>query len=119
MVYDTGLAKLVLFGGATGVGKSPQFAVNGVSYMSPPTVSSHTWTFNGTTWSQLSPSTFPSARSAGAASYDQQTGTVLLFGGYSSTGTALGDTWSFNGTTWSSLSPFASPTARSGGGHVV
>ena len=46
--------------------------------------------------------------------YDAATGTVVLFGGYS-TGTALlGDTWTWDGTTWTKQAPATSPPARDG-----
>src|SRR5262245_20663037 len=45
MDYDAATGNIVLFGGATRGG-----------------VDGDTWTFNGTTWTQLSPSTSPAAR---------------------------------------------------------
>ena len=66
-------------------------------------------------WMQVSPATSPVARYQGSMTYDAATGTVILFGGYSSTGSYLGDTWSWNGTTWTQLSPATSPPARGWG----
>jgi hypothetical protein len=65
------------------------------------------------TWSQLSPSANPSARSGAAMAFDPASGQLILFGGNGSAGD-LSDTWTWNGTTWSQLSPSANPSARSG-----
>ncbi|MDQ1740103.1 MAG: hypothetical protein QOE53_1755, partial [Pseudonocardiales bacterium] len=113
MVYDTALGKLVLFGGASAVGQSPAFAAAGGSWAAPPPASNQTWTFDGATWTQLSPATSPSARSSAAAGYDPVSGTVVLYGGFSPAGTTLGDTWTFDGATWSMQSPANSPVGVS------
>src|SRR5215468_9669616 len=86
--------QLVLFGGGatTGTGFSNQ-----------------TWSWNGTTWTQLHPGTSPSGRDSFAFVYNPATRAVVLFGGFRGTGYAPGDTWSWNGTTWTQLSPAASP----------
>ena len=96
LAYDAAIHKLVLFGGtATNGGFGPN----------------DTWTWSGTTWSQLSPSTSPPAVTAASMAYDGASGQLILFGGYSSLGGTLG-TWAFNGTTWTSLSPANSPPGR-------
>ena len=69
-----------------------------------------TWTWNGTTWAQLSPSTSPSGRTQSTMAYDQATSELLLFGGDGASG-ALNDTWAWNGA-WSKLSPATSPAVR-------
>lgn len=115
MVWDNALGKLVLFGGATAPGNSKEFNSNGGSFTgAAPTVSNQTWTFDGTTWTKLTPATSPSARSAFAAGYDTGAGKVVLFGGYDGTGTTLGDTWTFDGTTWTQQAPVNAPAAASG-----
>jgi hypothetical protein len=101
MVYDPSISELVLFGGYEN---------------SSDTTLSSTWTFNGTTWTHLTPATSPAGRSSAYSAYDSYGGDVVLFGGNSSTGSLLDDTWTFNGTTWAEQSPYASPTARQGGG---
>jgi hypothetical protein len=68
-----------------------------------------TWSWNGTTWTQLNPSTSPSGRDSAAFVYDPATSQMILFGGFRGTGFAPGDTWSWNGTTWTQLSPAHSP----------
>ena len=88
MIYDPASSQLLLFGGGatTGTGFSNQ-----------------TWTWNGTTWALLHPSTSPPAREDTELVYDGATKTVLLFAGWH--GAYWDDTWSWNGTTWTQLSP--------------
>ena len=102
MAYDDATGQLVLFGGIGGPNPySPNFLGD-------------TWTFDGTTWTPLSPATSPAARYGAAMGYDQATGQLILFGGQV-TGTGRGgDTWDWNGTTWTPLSPATSPPAREG-----
>lgn len=68
-----------------------------------------TWLWNGTTWSQATPTTSPSARAghAMAASASQ----AIVFGGRS-TNSFLNDTWSFDGTQWTQLFPTTVPSVR-------
>jgi|GEM_PF-5203940 len=63
------------------------------------------------TWSQLSPSTSPSARDGAVMAYDPATSQLLLFSGQDYNG-VLNDTWTWNGTTWTKLNPSTSPPAR-------
>ncbi len=95
MIYDPASSQLLLFGGGatTGTGFSNQ-----------------TWTWNGTTWTLLHPSTSPPAREDTELVYDAATKTVLLFAGWH--GAYWDDTWSWNGTTWTQLSPATSPSGR-------
>ena len=67
---------------------------------------SDTWTWDGTTWTQLSV-TGPSARTSPVMA--PLKGKLVLFGGLSSN--ALSDTWSWDGTTWAQLS-VTGPSAR-------
>lgn len=78
-----------------------------------------TWTWNGTTWTEVA-TTGPSPREAAAMAYDPETGDIVLFGGSGSvtdqspTG-YLNDTWIWNGTTWDELYPTGDlPGARAG-----
>lgn len=74
---------------------------------------SDTWEFSGVTWTQLSPSSNPTARAGAASAFDPEGGSTVLFGGlYGST--PLGDTWAY-GTplTAGPISP-ASPTIYAG-----
>jgi hypothetical protein len=71
-----------------------------------------TWTFDGTTWAQVSVANPPPSRDAAsmAALGGQQ---VVLFGGFG-TGGALDDTWTFARTTWTQVSVSGPPPAREG-----
>jgi hypothetical protein len=94
MVYDPTLGQVVLFGGSpNGGGESDE-----------------TWSFDGTTWTQLSPTTSPPATTDASMVYDSATGLILLFSGLSSCD--CNDTWTYDGTTWTQLSPDRGPTAR-------
>ena len=94
MAYDAATSTIVLFGGIN----------NGNFFLGD------TWSWNGSTWSQLSPATSPPARLGAATAYDAVTGTIVLFGGYQNS--YPNDTWSWNGSTWTRLSPATSPLGR-------
>jgi hypothetical protein len=102
MAYDPATKQLLLFGGDSATSVNRQLL-------------NDTWVWTGTTWTQLSPATSPSARFGGVMAYDPATSQLVLFGGGASfTGTLkLNDTWAWTGTTWSKLSPTTSPSARS------
>jgi len=102
MVYDPTLGDLVLFGGFD--------SASGQAL-------DETWIYNGTTWTELSPSTSPPARYSAEMAYDPATEQVVLFGGNTET-SAFDDTWTFNGTTWTEQQPSASPPADNGGRMV-
>ena len=72
-----------------------------------------TWTWDGTNWTKLTPTTSPSGRSSHAMAYDFGRGRTVLFGGYTGTAT-LGDTWEFDGSNWIKRTPKTNPPARSG-----
>jgi hypothetical protein len=95
MVYDPASRQLLLFGGG---------ATTGTGF------SNETWTWNGTAWTLLHPSTSPPAREDNSLVYDAATKTVLMFAGWH--GAYWDDTWSWNGTTWTQLSPATSPSGR-------
>jgi hypothetical protein len=70
------------------------------------------WTFDGTTWSQVTPTSAPDPRAYGSAA--TLGSKVVLFGGYgkSSSGyKVFGDTWTWDGTSWSQVST-SGPSAR-------
>jgi hypothetical protein len=94
MAYSGGSQQLVLFGGRNGS-----------------TDLGDTWTFNGA-WTNLSPTTHPSARSGAAFAFDLNTNQMVLFGGDNN----QNDTWVWvggRGNTWIKLSPATSPPPRS------
>jgi hypothetical protein len=97
IAYDPATSQLVLFGGSTPSG-SPSL--------------NDTWTWNGTTWTQLAPATSPGARAYGVLGFDAATEQLVLFGGVAPGSTLLADTWTWTGTTWSQLSPVTCPSAR-------
>jgi len=98
MVYDTATGQLLLFGGS-------RHPFTGGGYLGD------TWTWDGTTWTQLHPATSPPPRDTHSLVYDPASQTAILFGGYN--GERLSDTWSWDGTTWTQLSPATSPGTTS------
>jgi N-acetylneuraminic acid mutarotase len=82
-----------------------------------------TWTFDGTTWTQITPAASPSPRFDTAMA--ELGGKVVLFGGENSTtdvppaslAAYFNDTWVFDGSTWTQLSPPTAPGVRAG--HVL
>jgi hypothetical protein len=96
MAYDSTNHELVLFGGF---------------YMATGTFLSDTWTWNGSTWHQESPTNVPPVRDAAAMAYDAKTGHVILYGGFNGTGYRQ-DMWSWTGSDWTLLSPAHVPEAR-------
>jgi hypothetical protein len=73
-----------------------------------------TWLWDGTTWTQPTLATAPSARAYSDMAYDVPRGETVLFGGW--TPSTLGDTWVWDGSAWSQRSPATSPSARQGHG---
>jgi hypothetical protein len=57
-----------------------------------------TWTWDGSSWTQLAPPTSPPARASGVAGSVGET--MVLFGGFGPGVASLGDTWTFDGSTW-------------------
>ena len=59
-----------------------------------------TWIWNGTDWTQITPSVAPPARYGASMTYDPATGNAVLFGGQTASGLFLSDTWLFNSQTF-------------------
>jgi hypothetical protein len=95
MVYDPAIGKIVLFGGAAGMYEPPL---------------TDTWTFDGSTWTQVPTSQSPIGSYGAGIAYDAALGKVVLFGGEKS-GTIVDETWTFDGTDWAKQSPPVSPPA--------
>ena len=95
MAYDPAIGKTVLFGGYDGDSELAD-----------------TWTWSGSTWSQLSPTTSPPARESASMAYDPATGNMVLYGGFG--GDYLSDTWTFDGSNWTQQFPDGGPAARNG-----
>lgn len=97
MSLDPNLTELILFGG----------------FFAPPGPRlNDTWSWNGTNWTLLSPSTPPPARGGAVMALHPTTNNIILFGGDGNSG-LLNDTWSWDGTNWTQLTPVNSPSARS------
>jgi len=118
MAYDPSSQTVLLFGGGDNSGNVPVNATcAGPGF---PALDS-TWSFNGTTWTKLSPSTSPPSRFSAAMAYDPNTSQVVLFGGCDgingSTGqcNALTDTWTWDGSNWTQATPQSSPPTDPGG----
>ncbi len=100
MVYDPVRAKVVLFGGVVVSGGSAQ-SVNDL------------WEWDGIEWIERTPTTgAPSARFSHSLSYDIARSTIIMFGGFDSTG-PKNDTWEWDGSSWTEITPFDSPRVRS------
>jgi hypothetical protein len=100
IVYDAARGQVVLF-----------------DYISStPYVAAHaeTWVWDGTNWTQKSPTNSPTERYDFAMAYDGARGQVVLFGGHdrSSQSQLLAETWVWDGMNWTQKSPTNSPTAR-------
>lgn len=99
MAYDSDNNTLVLFGGQTTGGA----------------LSSATWIWNGSSWSQVA-SPVP-ARSRASMAFDPQLHQLILFGGVGADGQARNDTWAWNGASWypeDAQDPAQAPPARQG-----
>ena len=94
MAYDPAIGQMVLFGGTT--------------FNNP----GGTWLFDGTTWTQASPTSSPPPLSFASMAYDPAAGSMVLFGG-SRHGDDLNDTWTFTGYDLDASVPAHEPPARS------
>ena len=114
LAYDPVSTNLILFAGCT-IHQLQPCDISGV-----PATLGDTWSWNGTTWTQLTPATSPSARSGAAFATDTATDVnqAVLFGGETASGTALGDTWFWTGTNWVLQSLTPSPPARFAAGFA-
>ncbi len=103
MVYDSAADRVVLFGG----------------HITMSIRSDDTWSYNFTAerWTDMDPTSRPSARSDPAMVYDSAADRILLFGGLGPTG-YLNDTWSydFDTNTWTNMRPSLGPSARNAPG---
>ena len=100
MAYDAATSQIVIFGGLQ-------------TFPSGSVELNQTWAWNGTTWTKLSPTHVPPARTDAAMAYDKAKSRLVLFGGYNTT-TVLSDTWLWNGSDWSQQAANPNPGPRSG-----
>jgi hypothetical protein len=88
MAYDAGGRQILLFGGA------PVLVYPNINYLSD------TWTWNGTTWTAVSPGTTPPARAFFGIASDAESGPVLIYGGQQPINPiffeVLADAWSWS-----------------------
>jgi galactose oxidase-like protein len=98
MAWDGASRKIIVFGGYDATG-----------YFND------TWTFDGTTWTEVNTAVAPSPRANAQMAYDRLTHKVVLFGGYDGT-QFLGDTWLWDGnaSTWTQATPAHSPPTVTG-----
>ena len=69
---------------------------------------SDTWEWDGTSWTEVTPSlpnAKPSGRAAHALAYDNARERLVLFGGIDSSDKVLSDTWEWDGTSWTEVTP--------------
>jgi hypothetical protein len=107
MAYDASTQTIVLWS------PSAPLAPNGTS---APSSGSTTWSWDGTTWNELSPSISPPPSVGDSQDvqmvYDQATSQILLYGDHSQA------MWAWNGTQWSELSGSGGPSPRVGSSMV-
>jgi hypothetical protein len=99
-VFDAATGKFLLFGGNYTTGNYNEF----------PQALGDSWTWDGTTWTQLDPTaTSPIARYGAQAVFDAARGHVLLVGGSGQVSGSLNDTWIWDGARWLLMGPSQSP----------
>lgn len=91
MTYDPAYGQVMTFGGREITATADARVTN-------------PWSWDGSTWHQVTLSPTPSARVLAASAYDEATGQLVLFGGASTTA-ALGDTWVLSTHGTSSVTP--------------
>jgi len=93
-----------------------QVVMNGGFGSDPLSDFGDTWVWDGSNWTQKTPTNGPGARAEHAMAYDSAHGQVVLFGGAPNTAgrtfNFLSDTWVWDGSTWTQKSPANSPVAR-------
>jgi len=106
MAYDAATRTVLLFGGFGWISGAAGAYSAGFGWLND------TWSWNGTTWTRLSPGRNPGGSDTDSMAYDPATKTVLLFnGGLCNSCAGQGQTWNWNGRTWTRLSlPTGPPT---------
>ena len=102
MAYDESRRVAVMFGGAP---------------LTPPKAPlSDTWTWDGSSWSQVATAGAPAIDPGQEArmAYDPVTRTVILYTASASRGVSTTHTWSFDGRQWVELHPSHSPDVSGG-----
>jgi N-acetylneuraminic acid mutarotase len=107
MAYDSSQGKILVFGGVLGTTGQP---------------AGDTWAYNSgnSRWAQSAVTgDHPAARVYPSMTFDQATGTGVLFGGWTGTA-AFADTWSYDPSTsqWTRVATAGAPSARWGASVV-
>jgi formylglycine-generating enzyme required for sulfatase activity len=101
LAFDRARQRIVMFGGysplAPGVG-----AMN------------DTWEYDGTNWTQRTPTNSPPRRLSMSMTYDVARGRIVMFGGYEYPTTFFSDTWEWDGVNWTQRVTASSPSPRRG-----
>ena len=98
MAFDVVTGTVVMFGGY-----KPDFSG----------LQNETAEWDGTTWTHDNPTgALPVARDEAAMAYDEDSQTLVLFGGANAANAHLADTWEWNGSTWIQDLPATSPPVR-------
>lgn len=95
LAYDESRSAVILFGGSVPKSTGPR---------------NDTWSYDGTDWTELTPTTSPTPRLAFAMTYDRSRNAVVVFGDGT---TNDSDTWELTGSGWTMTSA-TGPTARIG-----
>jgi hypothetical protein len=99
MVYDVARGETVLFGGET---------------IPPPYDTLETWAWDGSSWTERTPTTSPPPREGHAMAYDSARSLSVLFGGADGPWHTMLDTGEWDGAIWMPRAPATSPGARAG-----
>ena len=70
------------------------------------------WTWDGTDWTEVVPTTRPPARYLHSMVADPATGDIYLYGGRSAANAELNDLWIWDGTDWEMLAPTGTAPAH-------
>lgn len=71
-----------------------------------------TWTWDGSNWTRLDPSSSPSLRYSAVMDFVPANGAPVLFGGSGIESGPPGDTWTWTGTTWNEVHAANNPAPR-------
>lgn len=116
MWYDPTLKKTVIYGGLGRLTSTDRL-----------TRYSDMWSFDGTGWTEIKPSTTPGMRYGAEVTIDPKTNHVLLFGGIRVDTDAnnnqvqvyANDMWDWDGTAWTKVNTATVPPARENAGFAL
>jgi hypothetical protein len=97
VVYDTLRSRYVVYGGWT-------------TALSTGNANGETWEFDGTTWTQITPTASAGGLCRYGACYDVGRGRVVIYGGESNgLPIALSNTWEYDGAMWAQVAGASTP----------